>query len=70
MRTCRVCKCTEDRACDPPCAWEPYDNCLCTTCAEAIRALKWWRAAAFDPNMGRLITAVVAVPHKARGATR
>lgn len=26
LRTCRVCGCTDDRACDPPCAWIEGDD--------------------------------------------
>jgi hypothetical protein len=30
---CRVCGCTHDKACEPPCWWEEPD--LCSTCAQA-----------------------------------
>jgi hypothetical protein len=34
VRTCRVCRCTDVRACDPPCSWASAD--LCSTCAESL----------------------------------
>jgi hypothetical protein len=41
-RTCRVCGCTDTRACNPPCSWEePIDEGgeqgdICSTCARAM----------------------------------
>lgn len=32
LRTCRVCGCTDDRACLPPCSW--VDETLCSACAK------------------------------------
>lgn len=50
---CRVCKCTEERACNPPCAWaEPG---LCTTCHGAAGVIAEWMAAAHQPSVPALI---------------
>jgi hypothetical protein len=73
MRTCRVCHCSQDQPCDPPCSWEPYANSLCTNCAFAIRRLQDWSAGAHTPNFGRLITAALdplAEKLKAKGVAR
>jgi hypothetical protein len=31
-RACRVCGCTQDRACSPPCWWVEWD--LCSACVD------------------------------------
>lgn len=33
LQACRACGCTNDRACNPPCAWAEPD--LCTACVPA-----------------------------------
>jgi hypothetical protein len=55
MRRCRVCKCTEDRACatNPPCGWE--EQSLCTNCAAAINWLANWILSARNPYVGNLV---------------
>jgi ParB family chromosome partitioning protein len=30
--TCRVCFCTDDEACDPPCSWADAEHTICTAC--------------------------------------
>jgi hypothetical protein len=37
---CRVCRCTEQFPCNPPCAW--FDPSLCTSCALVVEALAAW----------------------------
>lgn len=50
---CRVCSCTEERACNPPCAW--FDESLCTTCALIVEALASWRESANRANWSALL---------------
>lgn len=57
IKTCRVCKCTEERPCNPPCGWDRNHQNLCTGCAAVIAAIRGWEAGAADPNFGCLITA-------------
>lgn len=57
---CRVCKCTEDRACDPPCSWEAGQGDLCTTCADVVMAITKWRVDAYRPSMAALMRECVA----------
>lgn len=33
---CRVCGCTDDDACDPPCSWDDLDHTICSACVEAV----------------------------------
>jgi hypothetical protein len=35
LRACSVCGCTDDRACDPPCAWVDTDLCSNPDCVAA-----------------------------------
>lgn len=35
VNACRVCGCTDDAACDPPCAWADDDLCDNPSCLEA-----------------------------------
>jgi len=37
--TCRVCGCTQDRACPGGCGWETADRDLCTACADRVWAI-------------------------------
>jgi hypothetical protein len=55
LTRCRVCKCTEEEACNPPCGWATGGGNLCTTCADAIRALFEWRGAAHHPHVTALL---------------
>ncbi len=50
---CRVCGCTDDNACNPPCAW--FDPTLCTTCALAAEALREWSNATVRPSLAALL---------------
>lgn len=40
--SCELCACTETRACEGGCAWDPSflveDRAVCTRCATAVRA--------------------------------
>ena len=53
MKTCRVCGCTETRACIPPCSWAEPD--LCTSCQQVMAAIAKWAVRASDPNMLKLM---------------
>ncbi len=52
---CRVCGCTEREPCNS-CCGRVVD--LCTTCAEAARALAVWKENARHPNMAALLREV------------
>ena len=49
---CRVCRCTEDEPCNPPCAW--FDESLCTSCALIVEAFMSWREGAHMANVAGL----------------
>jgi hypothetical protein len=51
--TCRVCGCTDDHACNPPCAW--FEPGLCTTCALAAEVIGAWTDAAVTPSLTNLL---------------
>ncbi len=53
---CRVCNCTEERACDPPCAWADRD--LCTLCNDAVLELVKWLRGAYRTNKAALLREV------------
>ena len=55
MLKCRVCKCTEMEACNPPCGWEPGQGDLCTSCAHMIRTLRAWLEIAHRPSVAALL---------------
>lgn len=54
MNRCRVCKCTQAEACNPPCGWERAELDLCTSCAEAIRVVREWIEGAVRPSFAAL----------------
>jgi hypothetical protein len=54
LTRCRVCKCTEVLACYPPCAWEPREEDLCTSCAELIRKVREWLIGAHHASFAAL----------------
>jgi len=54
LTRCRVCKCTEMRACFPPCYWEPGEPDLCDRCAETIRQVQQWLQVAVRPSFAAL----------------
>jgi len=47
---CRVCRCTETDACNPPCGWAPDDFDLCDNCAHIIGELVSWLESARTPG--------------------
>lgn len=51
---CRVCRCTEARPCNPPCAWVEPGNDLCTSCADAAAELAGWLDDAHRPSFAAL----------------
>ena len=54
LTRCRVCGCTEVDACPEGCGWEPGEEDLCTTCAEAALAIADWMFAARRANKAAL----------------
>ena len=56
---CRVCKCTYEQPCNPPCAWAEPE--LCTTCRDAACAVAEWMAAGHRPSVSALIREAVAM---------
>jgi hypothetical protein len=59
---CRVCRCSEDNPCNPPCAWAEYG--LCTSCALVVAALAEWSIAAHWPNRAALWREVAAAARR------
>ena len=57
---CRVCGCSEDRACWPPCSWVKGQGDICSTCNDAVRSLQEYFAAALFYRPGALMTEVKA----------
>ena len=53
LARCRVCRCTESDACNPPCSWSDAD--LCSGCMEVLTALVHWKEGAHRPNMAALL---------------
>jgi hypothetical protein len=65
---CRVCRCTEREACNPPCSWVPASHPpirtgnnitvemedLCSTCHAAAVAILEWADAAHRPSKAAL----------------
>jgi hypothetical protein len=52
---CRVCGCTEDRACDPPCSWVDGEADLCTTCGETLLQMRAWFEDCWKPSWRNLM---------------
>lgn len=50
---CRVCTCTDDRACESGCEWAEPD--LCSNCAETIITVTDWLFSAVRPAIYRMI---------------
>jgi hypothetical protein len=50
---CEICKCSNERPCDPPCAWEEAN--ICSSCAATIRALTAWWEGAYRPSLSALL---------------
>jgi len=76
MMKCRVCGCTEVRACQPPCSWAgPF---ICSNCHNAVSALRQWKEGANRANMTALLRELelqwedpfLACSRAARGARR
>jgi hypothetical protein len=49
---CRVCRCTDRHAGNPPCHRVEED--LCSTCLEAAQAVFYWRQNALKPDRNAL----------------
>ena len=52
MMRCKICGCTEQDPCNPPCAWDTPG--VCTTCATAAEALADWLREAVRPKKAAL----------------
>ncbi len=50
---CRVCKCTDERACDNGCSWAEPE--LCSNCAEIVAALSRYVEVAYSFNNAGLM---------------
>jgi len=55
LTKCRMCRCTEEAACESGCAWEPGEQDLCTTCGEMRRAFVKWLHKAHRPTTNALL---------------
>ena len=73
LTRCRVCGCTEERACFPPCSWEPGQADLCTSCADTVYAVGEWLQNAVRPSFAALkrealrrVVKILRVPKKRR----
>ena len=53
MGVCRVCGCTDEKACAGGCAW--FEPDLCSLCALAAGAIAEWAARAANPDIQALI---------------
>lgn len=58
MAKCRICSCTEGRACVGACSWVESD--LCSTCDEAIEAIVQHAEVAYKFRPQKLIKAAQA----------
>ncbi len=63
---CRVCKCTQDRACDNGCGWARGLGDLCTNCAEIVERIRDYSDIAYSFNWAGL-KREVAMPQTATG---
>ena len=67
---CRVCKCTEDRACANSCSWAPGEGDLCTNCAAVVEAISHYREVAYRFSLIRLMAEADRPLAKASGGVR
>lgn len=65
---CRICRCSQNDACNPPCEWEFGEENLCSSCAYAVRVLKRWLESAHMPNLTALLREVK--PKKTEGVAQ
>ena len=77
---CRICGCTEDRPCEPPCSWAHGGKRgpLCSVCEEFIRSLRvyWESSGASKAGVARAYDDMLASlgigpkgPHRLRAKT-
>jgi hypothetical protein len=52
---CRVCKCTQERACGNGCGWAPGQGDLCTNCADIVKTLGNYVEVAYRFNVTGLL---------------
>lgn len=50
---CRVCRCTSQDACSPPCSWVDVD--LCSSCKVAIKVMTKWAEGAHSASLSALV---------------
>lgn len=66
---CRVCKCTQERACDNGCGWAPKRGDLCTNCAAIVEALRDYAQVAWSFNKAGLLREVFATDNATGAAS-
>lgn len=52
---CRVCKCTQERACANGCGWARGEGDLCTNCAVIAEMIREYREVAYRFSLTRLM---------------
>jgi hypothetical protein len=71
---CRVCKCTQERACDNGCGWAPGLGDLCTNCAQIVEVIRVYSGLAYRFSWAALkretITQSQPTTKKASGGSR
>lgn len=62
---CKICHCTEERACENSCSWATAKQMkelktapLCSNCAHILEELRAYQAVAWDFRTGALMNAV------------
>lgn len=55
MKRCRVCGCTEQNACYPPCEWDEAEPEICSTCADLLVTMADWSYSVPRANMAALM---------------
>ncbi len=53
-RRCKVCRCTHNEPCEPPCGWSDIEPDLCTGCEDVADAYVEWLLNAVRPSHAAL----------------
>jgi len=48
---CRVCSCTENEPCNPPCSWADRRETVCSNCYDMAQSLSEWFRSALKPDV-------------------
>lgn len=51
---CRMCGCTDNNACNPPCSWAPGRSNLCSSCLVVAAVVAAWEEIAVKANFAAL----------------